>query len=58
MEITINQLQEIMEFLDEDLDTGVGSTEREWIDNLDELKDEYSGDKKITKKMMDKYWDN
>lgn len=58
MEITINQLQEIMEFLDEDLDTGVGSTEREWIDILDELKDEYSGDKKITKKMMDKYWDN
>ena len=53
--IKIVELRKIMEFLDEYLDTGVGFTEREWLDILDELESKYGENASVTKKRMEIY---
>ena len=51
----IKTIRKIMDYLIE-LDTGVGLTEEEWIDILDEFEEKYGKDASVTEKRMEMYF--
>jgi len=51
-----SQIREVMDYIN-DLDSGVGTTELEWIDILDEMEEKYGENCKVTAKRLDKYFE-